>query len=325
MSERPSLAGAFRPATRRATAAPPELDGGVTTAQRPDIRVVATPGQGAQRGRVPASGACATRCGNAPGSAGLTITDLVEEAFAQHGANYHELTAAPVHRPGSMPTRSSQRRGHGTIQIQLRLDDRQHEWLDAQVAAPRCAEPVGVGVRGAVAASGPMKVGVYVDGFNLYYGGRALSGRRSDWKWLDIRSLVGELVAARRDWAGAGVDRVVYCTAEVTGEPESLARQQQYVLALRAHGSVDHVAYGEFQVMAKESLAAVGKGRRGVELIQVAEAPLPQARWTRLADDGEHLLVKHRKQEEKGSDVNVAAHLLIDVLEGAVDAAVVVS
>lgn len=170
-----------------------------------------------------------------------------------------------------------------------------------------------------------MKVGVYVDGFNLYYGGRALSGRRSDWKWLDIRSLAAELVAARRDWGAAVIDRVVYCTAEVTGEPESLARQQQYVLALRAQGSVDHVAYGEFQVMAKESLAAVGKGRRGVELIQVVEDPLPQARWTRLADDGEHLLVKHRKQEEKGSDVNVAAHLLIDVLEGAVDAAVVVS
>lgn len=170
-----------------------------------------------------------------------------------------------------------------------------------------------------------MRVRVYVDGFNLYYGGRQLSGRRSDWKWLDIRSLVTELVAQRRDWAGAEVDRVVYCTAEVTGEPESLARQQQYVLALRSHHSVDHVAYGEFQVMAKESLAAVGKGRRGVELIQVEADPLPHARWTRLADDGEHLLVKHRKQEEKGSDVNVAAHLLIDVLEGVVDAAVVVS
>ena len=29
---------------------------------------------------------------------GLTITDLVEEAFAQQGDNYHDLTAAPAHR-----------------------------------------------------------------------------------------------------------------------------------------------------------------------------------------------------------------------------------
>jgi hypothetical protein len=31
------------------------------------------------------------------------------------------------------------------------------------------------------------------------------------------------------------------------------------------------------------------------------------------------------RREEKGSDVNVAAHLLLDVLQGAVDAAVVIS
>ena len=29
--------------------------------------------------------------------------------------------------------RAAARRGHGPIQIQLRLDDRQHEWLDTQV------------------------------------------------------------------------------------------------------------------------------------------------------------------------------------------------
>ena len=132
MSERPSLAGAFRPAARRVTAAPPELDGGVATAQRPDIRVVTTPGK-VHNVAVYLPVALRDQVRERARQRGLTITDLVEEAFAQHGANYHELTAAPVHRPGSMPTRSSQRRGHGTIQIQLRLDDRQHEWLDTQV------------------------------------------------------------------------------------------------------------------------------------------------------------------------------------------------
>ncbi|HST32516.1 MAG TPA: hypothetical protein VLJ80_03235 [Solirubrobacteraceae bacterium] len=36
-------------------------------------------------------------------------------------------------------------------------------------------------------------------------------------------------------------------------------------------------------------------------------------------------MVSHARREEKGSDVNVAAHLLPDVLQGDVDAAIVIS
>jgi uncharacterized LabA/DUF88 family protein len=36
-------------------------------------------------------------------------------------------------------------------------------------------------------------------------------------------------------------------------------------------------------------------------------------------------MVSHARREEKGSDVNVAAHLLLDVLRGHVDAAIVIS
>jgi hypothetical protein len=36
-------------------------------------------------------------------------------------------------------------------------------------------------------------------------------------------------------------------------------------------------------------------------------------------------MVSYAKREEKGSDVNVASHLLLDALRGAVDAAVVIS
>ncbi|MGD8166690.1 hypothetical protein ACEXOS_005665 [Herbiconiux sp. P16] len=46
-----------------------------------------------------------------------------------------------------------------------------------------------------------------------------------------------------------------------------------------------------------------------------AGAPQPDARF----------MVPIARREEKGSDVNVASHLLIDVLEKRVDAAVVVS
>ena len=37
------------------------------------------------------------------------------------------------------------------------------------------------------------------------------------------------------------------------------------------------------------------------------------------------MLATVRKREEKGSDVNVATHLLVDVLTGAIDAAIVIS
>lgn len=181
-------------------------------------------------------------------------------------------------------------------------------------ALPGGSSPVAL-----LGGDGPLRVGVYVDGFNLFYGGRALCGAEQSWKWLDIRGLATALIAGRGDWAGAVIYRVVYCTGEVTGSLESLARQQQYVLALRAHGSVDHVAYGKFQISAKESLVATSR-RRGVNLLEFDADPLPDAPWTRMAADGRHLLVKHRKQEEKGSDVNVASHLLIDVLEGTVGA-----
>lgn len=63
-----------------------------------------------------------------------------------------------------------------------------------------------------------MRVGVYVDGYNLYYGGRASCGRgQAGWRWLDIRALATSLVSEQRQWAsqGATLERVVYCTARV--------------------------------------------------------------------------------------------------------------
>ena len=48
-----------------------------------------------------------------------------------------------------------------------------------------------------------MRVGAYVDGFNLYYGGRSLCGRGTPgWRWLDVRALI----ARRLGWDGAGYD-----------------------------------------------------------------------------------------------------------------------
>src|SRR5215471_8409305 len=94
-----------------------------------------------------------------------------------------------------------------------------------------------------------MRIGVYVDGFNLYYGARGLCGRGTPgWRWLDLRSLASDLVGRRMSWAGARVDRVVYCTARIDGaaNPSGHADQDIYLKALLASGSADHIEYGTY-------------------------------------------------------------------------------
>jgi hypothetical protein len=47
---------------------------------------------------------------------------------------------------------------------------------------------------------------------------------------------------------GATIERVVYCTARVSGvdDPSTPRDQNVYLRALRASGSVDHVEFGNF-------------------------------------------------------------------------------
>lgn len=89
-----------------------------------------------------------------------------------------------------------------------------------------------------------MDVGFYIDGFNLYYGGRSYFGSRSGWRWLDLRALATTVVGVASQqpaWNGATLTRVVYCTAR-TGDPD----QDAYLGALKAHGSYDWVEWGYY-------------------------------------------------------------------------------
>lgn len=169
-----------------------------------------------------------------------------------------------------------------------------------------------------------LRVGVYIDGFNLFYGGCKLCPHDHSWKWLDLRGLLESVISRQAGWHPFVIERIVYCTTQVSGDPESLARQQRYLLALRQHRSVDQIVFGEFRSSVRESPVAV-KGPTGPVVIRAEADPLPEEPWIRWEPADGRLLVRHRRRDEKGSDVNVAAHLLIDVLEGKVDAAVVVS
>lgn len=113
---------------------------------------------------------------------------------------------------------------------------------------------------GAPAAAGwgcyvaSVRIGVYVDGFNLYYGGRGLCGRGTPgWRWLDLRALATSLVARRTNWPDARVSRLVYCTARIDGlsNPSGQADQDVYLKALAAARSVDHIEYGSYVARVK--------------------------------------------------------------------------
>jgi hypothetical protein len=172
-----------------------------------------------------------------------------------------------------------------------------------------------------------MRVGVYVDGFNLYFGARDHCGRGTPgWRWLDVRGLVGGSLPAPWMALGASVDRVVYCTARVSGidDPTSPADQDAYLRALKSGGSVDHIEYGGFVRRVKTAPLVTWNAKGGPRLVTSGwPVMIKDPAGVDVADA--RFLVSYLHREEKGSDVNVGTHLLLDVLGGAVDAAVVVS
>ncbi|MEV4563663.1 NYN domain-containing protein [Nonomuraea sp. NPDC049419] len=82
------------------------------------------------------------------------------------------------------------------------------------------------------------RVGVYVDGFNLYYGLKGMSHHRD--LWLDLAGLARDLL---RD--GQSLERVRYFTAIVRNDRQAAARQRVYLAAVQSQGV--EVVLGRFQ------------------------------------------------------------------------------
>lgn len=145
---------------------------------------------------------------------------------------------------------------------------------------------------------------------------------------MDIRQLVQRVLAGRQDWPGSALTRIVYCTAviDAASNPSGFTDQDIYLKALNAASSVDHIEYGYYVARVKYApLAVKAASRRGTPQII-------QSQWPIMVQD-QHgnpvpnatFMVSYAHREEKGSDVNVASHLLVDVLTGQVDAAIVIS
>lgn len=138
-----------------------------------------------------------------------------------------------------------------------------------------------------------MRTYVYVDGFNLYYG--AL--KSSPYKWLDIKALFKRILRPSNE-----IQAIKYYIARVSARPENPdapTRQDAYLRALSAHIPELSITYGGF-VHKPVSMRLVAP-RWGRKYAQV---------W---------------KSEEKGSDVNLAVHLVNDAWQRRYDCAVICS
>jgi hypothetical protein len=186
-----------------------------------------------------------------------------------------------------------------------------------------------------------MKTHVYVDGFNLYYG--ALKG--TEYKWLNVKQLIEQLLPATHK-----VSKIKYFTARVSGaaDPDAPKRQQIYLNALETIPEIE-LHFGSFLSKSiwrptltlpvadriihsdKEIVLPAGNhlvvGNRSDQRLPVGSYPKRgerrKSKNPRPLSDA--VLTQVHTMEEKGSDVNLAAHLLNDAWKEAYEAAVVVS
>jgi uncharacterized LabA/DUF88 family protein len=130
-----------------------------------------------------------------------------------------------------------------------------------------------------------VRVAVYVDGFNLYYGLHERYGRK--YLWLDLQSLAASLLKS-----GQSLAQVRYFTARVRNDAAGEQRQSDYLDALAAGSPLVEITDGRFQE----------KDRRCRRC---------GSAW--------------KVFEEKETDVNIAIALLADAVRDRFDTALVIS
>lgn len=137
-----------------------------------------------------------------------------------------------------------------------------------------------------------MKTHVYIDGFSLYYG--AL--KKTPYKWLDLEKLCCLLLPNFQ------VTRIHYFSAHIPPRPGDASRhtrQEIYFRALRTLPKVE-ITLGNFV--------------SHPAFMRLVDPPAEGPYFARVI-----------KNEEKGSDVNLATQLLIDGFLGRYEAAAVIT
>jgi len=138
-----------------------------------------------------------------------------------------------------------------------------------------------------------MRTNVYIDGFNLYYG--CLKG--TDHRWLDLRALCRQMLP------GNEIGRIRYFTARISARTATDLGPAHQDVYLRALTSIPRLEI-----------------HLGTFLTTITRMPLAPP----LPPSGT-ATVRVVKTEEKGSDVNLATHLLADAFRGDCEQSVVVT
>ncbi|MCJ7448688.1 MAG: NYN domain-containing protein [Bacteroidales bacterium] len=133
---------------------------------------------------------------------------------------------------------------------------------------------------------------VYIDGYNLYYGLRRFASGENPikCKWLDIHKLCSLLLPSHN------IIRIKYFTSRTSDtpdDPHQADRQNLYLSALKADNTIE-IYYGKF----------LPRYRVGYEVIEVSDHQAKISGPTRI-----------KTWEEKGSDVNLALHVLKDAYD----------
>jgi uncharacterized LabA/DUF88 family protein len=134
------------------------------------------------------------------------------------------------------------------------------------------------------------RVNVYIDGFNLYYG--AL--KQTPYKWLDVSRLCQTLLPSDT------LQQIKYFSARVSARPTKLTSAHDQGLYIRALKTIPNltIQYGHFLT-------------HTVPMYLAAVTP-PKRVWV-------------EKTEEKGSDVNLASHLVRDAFRKEFEVAVLIT
>jgi hypothetical protein len=149
-----------------------------------------------------------------------------------------------------------------------------------------------------------MRTNVYIDGFNLYY---RLLKENPALKWLNLRALAANLLQTQNQ-----IQAVRYYTARISGrfDPSAPSRQQIYLDALKSVPEIT-IHLGSFLVSKHWAGLVHPPQMRGGNVPSFA-SPYP-------------VVAKVWKTEEKGSDVNLASHLIHDACLGRFEVAAVLS
>jgi len=134
-----------------------------------------------------------------------------------------------------------------------------------------------------------MKTNIYIDGFNLYFG----CVKDTPYKWLDVAKMCRLLLPKDN------IQRIKYFTAKVKPRPNDPSQPIRQATFWRALRTIPNLEIVEGSFLSHE--------------VMMPRSPIGSG------------YVKVVKTEEKGSDVNLATHLLLDGFHNEYELAVIVS